>query len=307
MILDPNGIARATGLGNGGEQQAASTSPTVTAANDEKVAILLFRAGDRAPKAVPLGLVARLEDIAADAIERSAGRPVVQYRGALMPVIPIGGELAEGGQASRPVLVFTEQDRSLGLIVDEIVDVVTERMRIELGSSKPGVLGTAVIAGQATDVIDTGWWLSQAGEDWFTAKPAQQRRPRLLVVEDSDFFRQMLIPTLSAAGFDISAASGGEAALELLGSGSFDAVVSDIEMPGMDGLSLARRVRSEARLANLPLIALSGRTAPADIVASRAAGFTDHIAKFDRDMLMASLQRALSSQALEPALAGMAA
>ena len=311
MILDPNGLARAAGLG-GGDAPAPAVQPPI-AQSDEHVAILLFRAGDAAPKAVPLGLVARLEEIATDKIERSGGRPVVQYRGKLMPIVPIADPTGDGrfvasGRSSHPVLVFTEQGRSLGLLADEIVDVVSDRLRIELGSGSPGVLGTAVIAGQATDVIDTAWWLAQAGEDWFgrTARPVQ--RPRVLVVEDSDFFRQMLIPTLSAAGFDVTACDSGEQALAVLGAGrSFEAVVSDIEMPGIDGLALVRRIRAEPAWASLPVIALSGRTSPADLIASRTAGFTDHIPKFDRDLLLASLKRALSGTTLAAALTEAAA
>src|SRR3712207_2641392 len=86
MILDPNGIARATGLGAG----TAETEPEREASraarllrSDAATALLLFRAGDAAPKAVPLGLVARLEDVARERIEAVGGRPLVQYRGRL--------------------------------------------------------------------------------------------------------------------------------------------------------------------------------------------------------------------------------
>ena len=110
-------------------------------------------------------------------------------------------------EATQPVLVFADGQRSMGLMVDEIMDVVHDRLRIEIGGTRPGVFGTAVIAGQASDVLDTGYWLTLASRDWFGAdQAAKGQRHRVLVVEDSDFFRQLLVPTLSAAGYVVTAA-----------------------------------------------------------------------------------------------------
>ena len=74
--------------------------------------MLLFRAGDGEPKAVPLGLVARLEDIPRDTIEISCGQPVTQYRGQLMPLVPLSGH-ARPRTPRQAVLVFADVDRTL--------------------------------------------------------------------------------------------------------------------------------------------------------------------------------------------------
>jgi two-component system chemotaxis sensor kinase CheA len=304
MILDPNGIARAAGLG-GGEQRAveAGTASVQGVSSDERTALLLFRAGGPEPKAVPLGLVARIEHIDRARIESSSGRPVTQYRGRLMPLVPMAGTI-DPARASHAVLVFSDvdhalgRDRCMGLVVDEIVDVAEQRLRVELGGGRPGLLGTAVVGDSATDVIDTAYWLQLAYEDWFRGAvghgPGPAHRPRVLVVEDSEFFRQLLVPALSAAGYDVTAAAGAQAALRLRDGGAvFDAIVSDIEMPDMDGLAFVRRVRAEGAWARLPVIALSGRGRPEDIAAGRDAGFTDYVEKFQRDALMASLRQCL--------------
>ena len=304
MILDPNGIARATGVGGASEaRHAVSTAQAVGMQSDERTSILLFRAGSEQPRAVPLGLVARLEHIPCERIEGTAGHYVTQYRGQLMPLIcldpaqPLGGRKEDRG-TGLPVLVFTEGERSMGLAVDEILDVVTERLRIELGGAKPDVLGSAVIAGRATEVLDAGYWLAQAGQDWFRPSGGHGGRARVLCIEDSDFFRQMLVPTLSAAGYQVSTVESAERALALQDAGvRFDVVVSDIEMEGLGGLGFARDVRAGGAWASLPLVALSGRTAPADIAAGRAAGFTEYVAKLDRAALLAALQRCLRASA----------
>ena len=132
----------------------------------DRTAMLLFRAGGEQKLAVPLGLVARLEDIPRDKIEISCGAPVTQYRGKLMPLVALSDNL-DTEKPRQSVLVFNDGDRTMGLMVDEIVDVVEDRLNIELSGARPGLLGSAVIAGHATDVIDTGYWLTQASQDWF--------------------------------------------------------------------------------------------------------------------------------------------
>ena len=294
MILDPNGIARATGSGSAGDQRRhiAEAAEDVTSASS--TAMLLFRAGEAAPKAVPLGLVARLEDIPRARIEVSSGKMVTQYRGRLMPLVAFDGVRGEG--ETQAVLVFSDGEHSMGLMVDEIIDVVDEVLRIELGTETPGLLGTAVIAGHATDVINTDYWLRAAQQDWFrgSGKDTLATAPHVLIVEDSDFFRQLLVPSLAAAGYRVTAAASAAQALKLREAGTrIDAIISDIVMPDMDGLAFARQIRDGGAWASLPMIALSGRVEPADIEAGREAGFTDYVAKFQREALLVSLRQCL--------------
>ena len=122
-----------------------------------------------------------------------------------------------------------------------------------------------------------------------------RRLRRVLVVEDSDFFRQLLAPTLSAAGYQVSAAASAAEALRMRDAGAmFDAIVSDIEMPEMDGLQFAQAVRSSGPWIDLPMIALTAHAEPRDVEAGRDAGFTDYVVKFQRDALLSSLVQCLS-------------
>jgi two-component system chemotaxis sensor kinase CheA len=297
MILDPNGIARATGIGASGDSKAVSANAKEQARSSDLTAMLLFRAGNEQKMAVPLGLVARLEDIPRDKIEISCGAPVTQYRCKLMPLVALSGNL-DAEKPRQSVLVFNDGDRSMGLMVDEIVDVIEDRLNIELSGARPGLLGTAVIGGHATDVIDTGYWLMQAWQDWFhgaAQSSDREKTRRVLVVEDSDFFRQLLTPILGAAGYRVTAASSAAEALRLREGGAmFDVIVSDIVMPDMDGLDFARSVRAGGPWTALPMIALSSQADPHDVEAGRDAGFTDYVAKFQRDALIASLQQCLA-------------
>jgi two-component system chemotaxis sensor kinase CheA len=302
MILDPNGVARSAGVSASRETRDAAEATIAASRSDEQMSLLLFRAGgDANLRAVPLSLVARLEDIPRERIEASSAGYVTQYRGQLMPLVAVdGGALASEAGATQPVLVFAEGGRSMGLMVDAIVDVVQDRLSVELGTTRPGLLGTAVIAGQAADVLDTAYWLKQAWHDWLDrqAAPSAQKH-RLLLVEDSDFFRQLLVPSLDAAGYTVTSAASAEEALRLRDGGlPFDGIISDIEMPGMDGLDFARRVRSGGLWAELPMIALTGRMGHADVERGRAAGFTDYVSKSAGADLLASLRQCLAEPVL---------
>ena len=316
MILDPSGIARASGIAGASDGRHGGTSTASNVASEiqpDKTAMLLFRVGDRDIKAVPLGLVARLENIAQDRIECAAGLPVMQYRGRLMRLVSMSGHI-DITKAHQSVLVFTDSntgvsgDRRMGLIVEEIIDVVEDSLHIELSGSRDGVLGTAIIAGRATDVIDTSFWLTQAQPDWFDTladtSDGGNHRARLLVVEDSDFFRQMIVPVLQAAGYEVISVPDATNALALRDNGQmFNAVISDIEMPGMDGLGFVRAVRASGAWSDLPVIALSGRVSEHDIERGREAGFTDYVGKFAKEALLVSLRQCLAQNQFSEAQA----
>jgi two-component system chemotaxis sensor kinase CheA len=167
-----------------------------------------------------------------------------------------------------------------------------------LGGARPGLLGTSVIGGQATDVLDTGYWLMQAWQDWFrgVARKDEVAAPKhILIVDDSDFFRQLMMPTLGAAGYRVTAVPSAAQALRLRDGGTmFDAIVSDIEMPEMDGLQFARAIRAGGPWVNLPVLAMTGHSDPDSVRIGREAGFTDYVAKFEREALVASLRDCLA-------------
>ena len=155
------------------------------------------------------------------------------------------------------------------------------------------VLGSAVIKGQATEIVDIGHFLPLAFADWFRRREmrVEALTRTLLLVDDSAFFRNMLGPVLKAAGYDVTVVDGGDQALAVLKKQTrFDVIVSDIEMPGMNGFELAEAVRSDPRNADVPIIALSSMTSPAAIERGRQAGFHDFVAKFDRPGLIAALK-----------------
>jgi two-component system, chemotaxis family, sensor kinase CheA len=293
MIIDPNGVAKALGTSVVASHEIADENAALRASAAEQLtSLLVFRAGSSQPKAVPLGLVTRLEEITTDKIELSNGRYMVQYRDQLMPLVQMAGVNVQTSGA-QPILVFADDGRSMGLVVDEIIDIVEERLNIEVAGNQEGILGSAVIKGQATEVIDVGHFLPMAFADWFSRK---EMRPSassqsVLLVDDSAFFRNMLAPVLKAAGYRVRVAPNAQEGLMALRSGqTFDVVLTDIEMPDMNGFEFAETIRSDQHFGTMPIIALSSVVSPAAIERGRLAGFHDYVAKFDRPGLIAALK-----------------
>ena len=292
MILDPNGLAGA--VGQSGNHDSTAADIVTRSAGEEKTTLLLFRGADGAHRAVPLGLVARLEEIDRAKIERSASGLTVQYRGRLMPLVPVDMGFDPPVEGSQPVLVFADGDRSMGLMVEQIVDIVEEKLAVELLSTRPGCLGSAILGGRATDVIDTEYYLRQAFEDWLGPRPQMREgaaKRRVLLVDDSPFFRNLLTPLLSASGYQVTTVESADKALALHERGAmFDVILSDIEMPGTDGFAFADAVRRSQHWADKPLLALSA-SLPED--AAERGVFDSYVTKNDREGLLASLNEAL--------------
>jgi two-component system, chemotaxis family, sensor kinase CheA len=293
MILDPNGVAQSLGRAAQVQAEANTRREDEDTANEDTVSLLVFRAGSQRPKAVPLSLVTRLEEIDCRRIEMSDGRCLVQYREQLMPLLRVDDETGLKKEGAQPILVFSDHGRSMGLAVDEIVDIVEDKLEIEVGGNRPGVLGYAVIKGNTTEIIDVGHFLPQAFEDWFRRRDGAGGRSArtVLLVDDSAFFRDMLAPLIKAAGYHVVPVGSAAQALEALQSGTrFDLVITDIEMPDMDGFALAEAMRSMPDAAELPIIALSAMVSNQAIERGRAVGFHDFVAKFDRTGLIAAIK-----------------
>jgi two-component system chemotaxis sensor kinase CheA len=293
MIIDPNGIAHALGSAVTSQLTAEHVTAGREEADEAGTSLLVFRAGSTQPKAVPLELITRLEEIDAQTIELANGRHMVQYRGQLMPLISMGENVGVKTEGAQPLLVFSDGARSMALVVDQIIDIVEDRLDIQVAGDSAGVLGSAIIKGQATEIIDVGHFLPLAFEDWFRNKDHTERRRQrtVLLVDDSPFFRNMLGPVLQAAGYAVTAVGSAREALDLLRGGRiFDVAVTDIEMPEMDGFEFVEAVRADPRTAELPVIALSSVVSAEAIERGRRAGLHDYVAKFDRQGLIASLK-----------------
>jgi two-component system chemotaxis sensor kinase CheA len=172
LILDVNGIGLRSGVLKTGVSNAiAASAASIQANRENRASMLLFRAGSYSRVALQLSQVARLEEISREELERAAGRTVVQYRGEILPLIVVGEMLGGQSNLDREVLeviVCRSEAGSVGLVVDEVMDAVDESVGSLHGSERLGLLGSAVIGGQVTDVLDLdatiAWGAPQANQ-----------------------------------------------------------------------------------------------------------------------------------------------
>ncbi|BBF81513.1 chemotaxis protein CheA [Asticcacaulis excentricus] len=173
LILDPNALSERAGNMLEEKVEESTEDAVAESAQGQKVAMLLFRAGGGAPKAVELEHITRLEHIEAEKIERMDGRAALQYRGKLMPILNVADTYGFKEQDIQPLLVFTGEGYAMALAVDEIVDVVEDFLNIELSPDRPGVRGTAVITGRACEILDVDHYLLRGLAEHARRQPAQ--------------------------------------------------------------------------------------------------------------------------------------
>ena len=120
---------------------------------------MLFRAGGKAPLAIPLDDVARLEEFPREQVERVGRQDVIQYRDALLPLIDLaeffGGVPVES--ESLQVVVHSDGENHVGFVVDSIEDVIERSLTVRGPSSRSGVSFTAVIDGRITELLDASF------------------------------------------------------------------------------------------------------------------------------------------------------
>jgi two-component system chemotaxis sensor kinase CheA len=161
LILDVLGIGRLAGVtGEGDRRVDQGADEGARAEEGDRRTVLLFGLGERR-LALMLEMVARLEEFDVTRIEDAGTGRVVQYRDEILPLVYLADELDLPG-AARPeesatsvqVVVYTEGDRSVGLVVEEIFDIVEQSLEVTSHAQQHGLLGSAVIQGRVTDVVD---------------------------------------------------------------------------------------------------------------------------------------------------------
>lgn len=314
MILDFKGISVEAGaahlLGGGDEAEAAAEAAVAAATRT----LLVFRSGEDRLKAAPLTRVARIEDLDCGTVERVDGRSVIQYRGGLMPIVGSdGGLVAAVPGERRPLLVFTRGKASLGLLAEEIIDIVEGPLEAQLAAGAQGGAGSVIIAGRATELIDidacwravgvegelTDTPLADAGTRAQTPSPApmpplseallSRSQRRVLVVDQSPFTQLLLAPLLAQAGYVLEVARGPGDALALHDTGqSYDLILADTTPSGDAARRLAEAFGRASAWHATPLLGLGAYRAEAS---SQADAFADAL---DRESLLSAMDASLN-------------
>jgi chemotaxis protein histidine kinase CheA len=159
LILDVLGLAQKASIVSEGQERAISEAVAGGLAEArEAQSWLVFQAGTNSQMAVPLSLVSRLEEFAPTSIEKAGQNEVVQYRGHIMPLLRVshamGVDPGASSEAPLQVIVYSDQNQSVGLVVDRILDVVEQHVVVERRSGHEALMGSAVIRQRVTDLLD---------------------------------------------------------------------------------------------------------------------------------------------------------
>ena len=301
LILNPNGLAARIGL-DGSHQFRVDTTQQDLPPEKKPTSLILFKAGKGALKALPLSLISRIESIKSSEISRADGQLVVTHRGALMPMIALGdiadgqNKLLDPERDCWPVLVVGVGGEPMGLLVSEIIDIVESLLDIDIAGVTPDIIGSITLRGEGVEILDLAHYMKTARPGAFERGHA--KRFRVMLVDDKLFFRDLLAPIISAAGYEVTTiASAGEGLAVLKRGVNFDIIVTDVDMPDMDGYSFARTLAENPRTRSIPIIALDAHAGNTVADAARNAGMRGVVGKFDRQGLLGALRGVLEASA----------
>ncbi len=319
LIVDVGGLAAKADLASVSGSARAKARAASADLVDTSHTMLLFHNTPDEICAVPLDVVRRIEHIAPEAVETKGGKRTMKYRGASLPLVTLSDAANVGtvpSDAELAVIVTSVADREIGLLGAMPVDVVTSEMNIDTETHRqPGIAGSTLIRDNTTLLVDLFDLVDSVYPEWRRPKTVRPQtivlpgegsnepqsvaasQPTVLLAEDSDFFRSQIKRYLEEDGWKVYAGVDGEDAWEILLEhvGEVNAVVTDIEMPRLDGLGLSARIRKDERTKHLRILALTSLAGEEDIKRGKDIGIDDYQVKLDRDRLLDGLHKLASA------------
>lgn len=176
LILDVMGLAQsARVVTQSRERQRLDASDKGDGKSSDKQTLLIFGIGENGRMAIPLSMVARLEEFKRTDIEKSGKQDVVQYRGEIMPLICLSkillGDASSDDKETLQAIVYTQNGRSVALVADKILDIVEESITVERSSNRKGTLGTVVVQGMITDLLDAEAIVRENDPTFYDSQP----------------------------------------------------------------------------------------------------------------------------------------
>ena len=249
--------------------------------------------------AIPLASVKETVRVPVDDIYTIEGKNVLRLRDEVLSLVRLSDlfgvkQIFESGDQTY-VVVINVADSKLGIIVDSLIgqeEIVIKSLGNYLQNIRGIAGGTIRGDGKVTLIVDVGMIMDMAKEIKIdirasmesSAQMSKKEKPsdyKVLIVDDSKMDRTIMQKSLEPIGVTVLEATNGIEALNIVKSGdhSIDAMLIDIEMPRMDGYTLAGEIRKYSKYRNLPLIAVTSRTSKSDRLRGVEVGMTEYITK----------------------------
>lgn len=321
LILDVSGLSSVSQISSSSIKENSIKADMASAKQRalDVAEYLLLNIGSDSKYAIPLCLVNRLEKFSTNQIKKAGDQRVVRYRDKLLPIISVRSFLGfnhdnhQTDHEEISVIVMTKANRDFGLEVKSIMDVVQITGDIDTSlADRVGIQGSLIHGSDVIVVLDAlsimdqtiGQLTHKSKAETVVKRTAskdaesinKRKRTRILFAEDTPFFRKIIKSTLQEYGFQVTDVANGEDAYKRLTDSpqnDFALILSDIEMPIMNGFELASKVRENPVWTKLPMIALTTRYRDKDIEMGKEAGFTSYLEKFDPERLVSHLDQIL--------------
>jgi two-component system chemotaxis sensor kinase CheA len=304
LILDVSNLARMAQLtsldGTDRASEVALAQEESIKAKKDKQALLVFRSSEEEQFAVPLNQVERIEKIKRSDIEDLGGKRVMQYRGGSLSLLAIDDVAMVQPLADHDnllVIVFNIRNRAVGLLAIGPIDAMEISVEIDdVTLRQTGIMGSAIIEKHTTMLVNVFEIVETLFPEWFedqivyeSTTDSDKNPPNLLIAEDSNFFRNQVKGYMTEAGYEVIEAEDGQIAWDLLQEHADDItlVVTDIEMPNMDGFELTQKIKTDERYSAMPVIALTTLAGEEDVAKGKAVGIDEYHIKLDKERLMA--------------------
>jgi two-component system chemotaxis sensor kinase CheA len=312
LILDVANLANIYGLtsveGSDRATELAMEKDAADRTDKDRQSILVFRGAENEQFAIPINHVERIEKIKNTDIEEVGGKKVMKYRGGSLALFTID-QVAQVKPMDKKedllVIVVNIADREVGIMAVGPVDAREISVEVDDETLKQkGILGSAIIGDHTTLLVDLYGLVHTLNPGWFpdreTVQTAEGKGATILYAEDSNFFRNQVKGFMEEEGYKVIGAEDGIVAWNRLLEHSEEVtlVVTDIEMPNLDGYELSEKIRKDKRFADLPIIALTTMAGEEDIARGEAVGIDDYQIKLDREKLMRSVHDYLHSKHL---------
>ncbi len=297
LILDVADLARLAELASiSGSARDSEPDGKAMAPVEDQQTLLLFRNSEKTRFAVPLELVERIEKIRCRDIEIAGGNRVIQYRNTSMPLFDIGDVAIVDKFEEKEyalVIVFFVAGMDVGILAIPPIDSIKTAYRVDdTALIQPGISGSAIIDGKTTLMVDIIGIVETLHPEWFAVERRMKRHlgeaKTVILAEDTKLFRNQIKCAIEDAGYNVIEAEDGMVAWDLLqkNADQISLVVTDLEMPNLDGFGFTRQIKDDERFSHLPVIAVSSLAGKEDIKKAKASGVDEYQIKLDRKKLV---------------------
>lgn len=295
LIFDVMGIAKIAQI-NSGHKNIVKEEKVISESQD----FLLLKVNSHCTHGISLNYVERLEEFKKSSIEFTGQQMVIRYRDNILPLIRISEQLGYDNKELDElfhVVVIERAGLSYGLIVNSIVDTLSTTNEVKAPIRfHQGIVGNINMPTELIVVIDPFQIVDKAlgiihEPVTHKMKSVQQDNNKILLVEDTVFFRRLMQGVLENEGFEILIAQDGKEAIDVLNKhgNEITLIVSDIEMPRMNGFEMARAIRQYPHYKNLPMIAVSSKADSNYRNEGMRAGFDMYLEKLRPEILLSAI------------------